>query len=63
MHQQINARARELAPATAQNLSQIVRVPSLSGDEQAVIARLAELCEQAGLRDVRVDGLGNWSSA
>jgi putative selenium metabolism hydrolase len=59
MHRQINARARELAFYTAQNLSEIVRVPSLSGDEEAVIARLAELCEQAGLRDVRVDGLGN----
>ena len=59
MHQQINARARELASYTAQNLSEIVRIPSLSGDEERVIARLAELCEQAGLRDVHVDSLGN----
>ena len=40
MHQQINAQARELASTTAQNLSEIVRVPSLSGDEEAAIARL-----------------------
>ena len=59
MHKTIGTRARELASYTAQNLSQIVRVPSLSGDEQAVIEQLAELCTQAGLRDVRVDGLGN----
>ena len=59
MHQQIVANARELAQYTAQNLSEIVRVPSLSGDEKAVIARLAELCAQAGLRQANIDGLGN----
>jgi putative selenium metabolism hydrolase len=59
MQQEIHERARELAQYTAQNLSEIVRVPSLSGDEEAVIAQLAEICARAGLENARVDGLGN----
>jgi putative selenium metabolism hydrolase len=55
----ILSRSTDLTAYTAQNLSTIVQIPSLSGREEAVIARLAELCEQAGLDTVRVDGLGN----
>ena len=55
----ILSRSTELNGYTAQNLSTIVQIPSLSGEEEAVIAKLAELCEQAGLDEVRVDGLGN----
>jgi putative selenium metabolism hydrolase len=59
MHTKIARRARELADDTAQNLSAIVQIPSPSGGEEKVIAKLADLCEQAGLDEVRVDGLGN----
>ena len=55
----IRSRSTELTDYTAQNLSTIVQIPSLSGEEEAVIARLAELCAQAGLDEVRIDGLGN----
>ena len=44
---------------TAGNLSRIVRIPSLSGEEEAVIAELRSLCEEAGFDEVRIDGLGN----
>jgi putative selenium metabolism hydrolase len=54
---------RRLAAAgreeTARTLSEIVQIPSLSGEEAAVIARLETLCRQAGFDRVRVDGLGS----
>jgi putative selenium metabolism hydrolase len=55
----IRSRSAELTDYTAQNLSEIVQIPSLSGEEEAVIARLADLCAQAGLDQVHLDGLGN----
>jgi putative selenium metabolism hydrolase len=55
----IRQKAQELSAYTARNLSELVRIPSLSGQEGEVIAKLANLCEQAGFDEVRVDGLGN----
>ncbi|MBL7199760.1 MAG: YgeY family selenium metabolism-linked hydrolase [Anaerolineae bacterium] len=57
--QRIRDRSRELGMSTAENLSAIVQIPSLSGEEGPVIACLAELCERAGFDHVRIDGLGN----
>jgi putative selenium metabolism hydrolase len=54
----LHRRAVELETYTAENLSDLVRIRSLSGEEVAVISRLQAMCEEAGL-DVRVDGLGN----
>jgi len=55
----IRSRAEALAEETARTLSQLVRIPSLSGEEQDVVRYLAQACEQAGFTEVRVDGLGN----
>jgi putative selenium metabolism hydrolase len=55
----ILSRSAELTDDTAQNLSTIVQIPSLSGEEEAVIDKLAGLCRQASLDEVRIDGLGN----
>lgn len=44
---------------TAENLSKIVQVPSFSGEEKDVIAKLKELCIEAGFDEVYIDGLGN----
>jgi putative selenium metabolism hydrolase len=44
---------------TAQNLSKIVQIPSFSGEERDVVAKLKKLCEEAGFDEVYVDGLGN----
>ncbi|NOY08426.1 MAG: YgeY family selenium metabolism-linked hydrolase [Spirochaetes bacterium] len=56
-------RIRELAEKyenyTARNLSEIVKIPSYSGEEEAVIKKLKELCLKAGCDEVRIDGLGN----
>jgi putative selenium metabolism hydrolase len=44
---------------SAETLAEIVKIPSLSGEEAAVIARLEGICRQAGFDRVRVDGLGS----
>jgi len=44
---------------TAENLSEIVQIPSFSGEEKNVIAKLKELCQDAGFDEVYIDGLGN----
>ena len=55
----ILAAADRLRDWSAQNLSQIVQIPSFSGKEEAVCRKIAALCRDAGLRDVRFDGLGS----
>jgi putative selenium metabolism hydrolase len=57
--EQIRTRAQALTAYTAQNLSQMIQIPSLSGEEEAIIAFLEKRCEQAGFDEVKVDGLGN----
>jgi putative selenium metabolism hydrolase len=52
-------KAREYREYTADLLSQLVRIPSYSGQEEAVCKRIAELCEEAGFDEVRTDKLGN----
>jgi putative selenium metabolism hydrolase len=44
---------------TARNLSEIVKIPSLSGEEGDVVSKIAEICIDAGFDEVRIDGLGN----
>jgi putative selenium metabolism hydrolase len=56
---EIRGRAEALREETARTLSQLVQIPSLSGEEQEAIQYLGEACERAGFAEVRVDGLGN----
>ena len=51
--------ARALRDYTAENLAQMIRIPSLSGEEGPVIEAIAEMARNAGFDEVRVDGLGN----
>lgn len=44
---------------TAQCLSEIVKIPSLSGQEQNVIEAIGNMLEERGFDEVRTDGLGN----
>ncbi len=44
---------------TAENLSEIVKIPSLSGQEGPVIEKLKEQAQEAGFDEVWIDGLGN----
>ncbi|MBN1640347.1 MAG: YgeY family selenium metabolism-linked hydrolase [Anaerolineae bacterium] len=55
----IRRRAAELGNRTAQDLSGLIQIRSLSGEEAAAIEHLRMLCTAAGVEDVRVDGLGN----
>ena len=55
----IKRKSEQCCDYSARNLSEIVRIPSLSGEEAAVIARLRAMLEEARFDEVRVDGLGN----
>jgi len=44
---------------TAGNLSKLIRIKSLSGEEESVQKELARQMEEAGFDEVRTDGLGN----
>ena len=57
--QEIRRRAAALRDETASTLSEIVKIPSTSGEEEAVITRLGGICRDAGFDRVWIDGLGN----
>lgn len=51
--------AEKYAADTAENLGRLVRIPSLSCEEEAVNRELCRQMEAAGFSRVRCDGLGN----
>jgi len=51
--------ASSLRDYTADNPAQMIRIPSLSGEEGPVIGAIEEMARDAGFDEVRVDGLGN----
>ncbi len=59
LQEHIISRARELRDETAECLSALVRTPSLSGHEAAVIGKIGDFLNDAGCDAVRVDDLGN----
>ena len=63
MNNQISMKIKDLSEKyrayTAENLSKIVKVPSFSGEEKAVVHKLKELCLEAGFDEVYIDGLGS----
>lgn len=52
-------KAQELSGLTASNLSKLVRIQSFSGNEKAVQQELSRQLQEAGVDEVRFDGLGN----
>jgi putative selenium metabolism hydrolase len=56
---QILAKARQYREDTARILSELIQVPGFSGTERERIALLERLCREAGLADLRTDGLGS----
>ena len=44
---------------TAEELSELIRIPSFSGREEQVCRHLAARCREIGLEQVRLDGLGS----
>lgn len=55
----INELARSYKKYTAENLSKLVKIKSLSMNEKEVQYKLKQLMEEAGFDDVKFDGLGN----
>ena len=59
----MEAKIREMAEKyrdyTADILSQLVRIPSFSGQEKDVCSKIVSLCTEAGFDEVRIDNLGN----
>ncbi len=55
----ILAKAKEYRDYTARNLSEIVKVPGFSTTEKDRVILLKKLCEEAGMEDLRIDGLGS----
>jgi len=52
-------KAHEYRDYTALNLSKIIRVPAFSTTEKERIQLLKQLCEEAGMEDLWIDGLGS----
>ena len=44
---------------TAKNLSELIKIKSLSGEEKEVVQTVKKIMEEAGFDEVRIDGLGN----
>ena len=56
---EILARARDYRRYTAENLATMVRIPSLSGEEEAVVQSIEAMAREAGFDEVRRDRLGS----
>jgi len=52
-------KANEYSDYTAGNLSKLIQIKSLSGEEKGVVNEVKRMMEEAGFDDVRIDGLGN----
>ncbi len=56
---EILAKAEEYRDYTAKTLSEMVKIKSYDGEEEAVCRKIVEMCEEAGFDEVRIDGLGS----
>lgn len=59
LSQIINEKALEYRDYTAKNLSELIKIKSLSTQEKGVVYKIKEMMENAGFDEVFVDGLGN----
>lgn len=55
----ILVKAEEYKDYTARNLSKLIQIKSLSGEEEQVIKAVKNMMEEAGFDEVRIDKLGN----
>ena len=56
---QIRDMANQYRQYSAECLSEMVKIPSLSAGEEKVVLKIKEQLEAAGVKNVRIDGLGN----
>ncbi len=59
IQEDILKKAKEYRDYTATLLSEMVKIKSYSGGEEAVCRKIVEMCEEAGFDEVRIDGLGS----
>lgn len=52
-------KAEEYSNYTANNLSKLIKIKSLSGEEEGVAKALKQMMEDSGFDEARIDGLGN----
>jgi len=52
-------KAEEYSNYTATNLSILIKIKSLSGEEEGVAKALKQMMEEAGFDEIKIDGLGN----
>ncbi len=52
-------KANEYSEYTASNLSKLIQIKSLSGEEKGVVNEVKRMMEEANFDEVRIDGLGN----
>jgi len=57
--EEINKLSEKYRDFTAENLSKLIKIKSLSGNEEAVISELKRQMEEVGFDEVKIDGLGN----
>ncbi|MEJ2506151.1 MAG: YgeY family selenium metabolism-linked hydrolase, partial [Ignavibacteriaceae bacterium] len=57
--QEVYKKAREYSDYTAKNLSKLIKIKSLSGQEKEVAAAVKQMMEEANFDEVKIDGLGN----
>ncbi|MCG6914060.1 YgeY family selenium metabolism-linked hydrolase [bacterium BMS3Abin03] len=57
--QEVYKKAREYSDYTAKNLSKLIKIKSLSGQEKEVVAAVKQMMEEANFDEVKIDGLGN----
>src|SRR3972149_11752124 len=57
--QLINDKAKQYQDYTANNLSELVKIKSLSTKEGTVVKKLNEMMADAGFDEIKIDGLGN----
>src|SRR3990170_892454 len=59
LFQIINDKAKQYQDYTANNLSELVKIKSLSTKEGTVVKKLNEMMADAGFDEIKIDGLGN----
>ena len=52
-------KANEYKDYTANNLSKLIQIKSLSGEEEGVVNEVKRMMEEANFDEVKIDGLGN----
>lgn len=55
----ILAKAKQYRDYTAENLGKMIRIPGYSTTEKERVQLIKKLCEEAGMEDIRIDGLGS----